>query len=84
MSNTENKTLIHLFEEQIHKTPNATAVVFENRQLTYNQLNNYVNQLANYISSLECVKKGDSISICIKKSEFNIVTLLGVIKCGCS
>ena len=35
----KNKTLNHVFEEQVLKTPNHIAVIFEEEQLTYKQLN---------------------------------------------
>ncbi|MFM5986415.1 MAG: condensation domain-containing protein, partial [Sphaerospermopsis kisseleviana] len=39
-----DKCIHELFEEQVEKTPNAIAVVFENEQLTYQQLNSRANQ----------------------------------------
>ena len=38
-----------LFEQQVARTPNATAVVFKEQQLTYQQLNQKANQLAHYL-----------------------------------
>ncbi|WP_256721136.1 AMP-binding protein, partial [Paenibacillus odorifer] len=39
-------TIHELFEAQVEKTPNAVAVVYEDRQLTYAELNARANQLA--------------------------------------
>ena len=47
-----NKCIHQLFEEQVEKTPDAVAVVFENQQLTYTQLNQKANQLAHHLVSL--------------------------------
>jgi non-ribosomal peptide synthetase component F len=44
-----DKTLAQLFEEQVDKTPNNIAVVFEGEELTYIQLNEKANQLAHAI-----------------------------------
>ena len=41
-----------IFEEQVSKTPDAIAVVSEARQLTYQQLNQKVNQLAHQLQNL--------------------------------
>jgi non-ribosomal peptide synthetase component F/methionyl-tRNA formyltransferase len=41
-----------LFEKQVELTPDAVAVVFEDEQLTYHQLNTRANQLAHYLQSL--------------------------------
>ncbi len=39
----QNSCIHHLFEEQVTRTPNNIAVVFENQQLTYAQLNGQIN-----------------------------------------
>jgi non-ribosomal peptide synthetase component F len=44
-----DKTIHHLFEEQVKKTPDHIAVVFESQQLTYKELNERANQLAHYL-----------------------------------
>ncbi|MGA9378658.1 MAG: condensation domain-containing protein, partial [Phormidium sp.] len=44
-----DKCIHQLFEEQVEKTPDAVALVFENQQLTYAQLNIRANQLAHYL-----------------------------------
>jgi non-ribosomal peptide synthetase component F len=41
-----------LFEAQVERTPNAIAVVFENQQMTYQELNCQANQLAHHLKSL--------------------------------
>jgi non-ribosomal peptide synthetase component F len=49
-----NKTIHQLFEEQVLKTPDNIAVVYENRQLTYAELNQKANQLAHYLLQNFC------------------------------
>jgi non-ribosomal peptide synthetase component F len=50
---TYSDKLFHqLFESQAEKSPNAIAVVFDNQQLTYQQLNHRANQLAHYLQKL--------------------------------
>ncbi|MBK2239035.1 condensation domain-containing protein, partial [Francisella philomiragia] len=44
-----DKTIYELFEEQVKQNPNNIALVFEDKQLTYQELNNKSNQLARYI-----------------------------------
>ena len=46
----KNKTIVDLFEEQVEKTPDNVAVVFNNQKLTYRELNEKANELANYLS----------------------------------
>jgi surfactin family lipopeptide synthetase A len=44
-----DKTVHQLFEEQVRKTPHNIALVYEDEELTYEQLNEKANQLAHYL-----------------------------------
>ncbi|MEH2195511.1 MAG: non-ribosomal peptide synthase/polyketide synthase, partial [Nostoc sp.] len=77
----QNKCIHQLFEEQVQQTPNAVAVVFENQQLTYHELNCRANQLAHYLQSLG-VKADVLVGICVERSLEMIVALLGILKAG--
>ncbi|NET12210.1 MAG: amino acid adenylation domain-containing protein, partial [Okeania sp. SIO1H6] len=77
----QDKCIHQLFEEQVQKTPDAVAVVFEKQQLTYQQLNTKANQLAHYLQSLG-VKPETLVGICINRSPEMIVGLLGILKAG--
>lgn len=71
-----------LFEVQVTKTPNAIAVVFENQQLTYHELNAKANQLAYYLRANYSIKPDDIVALCLDKSEHMLVAILGVLKAG--
>ncbi|MDZ8079245.1 MAG: amino acid adenylation domain-containing protein [Nostoc sp. DcaGUA01] len=77
----QNKCIHQLFEAQVEKTPNAIAVVFENQQLTYRELNNRANQLAHYLKKLG-VKPEVLVGICIERSLLMVVAVLGILKAG--
>ncbi|MEO7532808.1 MAG: amino acid adenylation domain-containing protein, partial [Ferruginibacter sp.] len=77
----ENKSIVDLFEEQVVKTPLATALVFEGEQLTYNELNKRANQLAHYLRS-KGVKRDTLVPICMERSTELIVGILGILKAG--
>ena len=70
-----------LFEEQVAHTPDAVAVVFENQQLTYGELNSRANQLAHYLQSLG-VSADVLVGICVERSLEMLVGLLGILKAG--
>ncbi|MBD2518350.1 amino acid adenylation domain-containing protein, partial [Nostoc sp. FACHB-973] len=70
-----------LFESQCLITPDAVAVVFENQQLTYHQLNSRANQLAHYLRSLG-VGADVLVGICVERSLEMVVGLLGILKAG--
>ncbi len=71
----------HLFEAQVEKTPDAVAVVFENQQLTYQELNKKANQLAHYIQNLG-VKPDTLVGICMERSLEMVVGILAIMKAG--
>jgi len=77
----KDKCIHQLFEEQVEKTPDAIAVVFEQEQLTYQQLNAKANQLAHYLQSLG-VKPETLVGICIERSVEMVIGLLGILKAG--
>ncbi|BAZ48976.1 amino acid adenylation [Nostoc sp. NIES-4103] len=76
-----DKCIHQLFEEQVEKTPDAVAVVFENTQLTYQQLNQRANQLAHHLRSLG-VGPEALVGICLERSLEMIVGLLAILKAG--
>ncbi|MGH7773246.1 MAG: amino acid adenylation domain-containing protein, partial [Candidatus Binatia bacterium] len=70
-----------LFEEQVEQTPDATAVVFEDKQLSYRELNGRANQLARYLRSLG-VGPETLVGIYVERSPEMVVALLGILKAG--
>jgi non-ribosomal peptide synthetase component F len=75
-------TCIHeLFEEQVEKTPGATAVAYEEQSLTYAELNQHANQLAHYLIGFE-VKPEEPVAICVERGIGMVVGLLGILKAG--
>ncbi|NEP57131.1 MAG: amino acid adenylation domain-containing protein [Symploca sp. SIO2G7] len=76
-----SRCLHQLFEEQVEQTPDAVAVVFEDQQLTYRELNARANQLAHYLQKL-CVKPEVLVGICVERSLEMVVGLLGILKAG--
>ena len=77
----KDKTIVDLFEEQVEKTPNNIAVVFEGKQLTYRKLNEKANQLAHYLVSNN-VHVGDIVGIYLQKSLEVIVSMFAILKAG--
>jgi len=76
-----HKCIHHLVEEQAQQTPDAVAVVCENQQLTYAQLNNRANQLAHYLRSLG-LETEQLVGICVERSPLMLVGILGILKAG--
>ncbi|MHC5717877.1 MAG: non-ribosomal peptide synthetase, partial [Nostoc sp.] len=78
----QNKCCIHeLFEAQVERSPDAIAVIFEDEQLTYEELNHRANQLADYLRSLG-VKPEILVGICVERSLEMVIGILGILKAG--
>jgi amino acid adenylation domain-containing protein len=74
--------LLHqLFEAQAAKRPDDIALVFEDRQLTYAQLNARANELAHHLRGLG-VGADVLVGVCIERSFEMLVGLLGILKAG--
>jgi amino acid adenylation domain-containing protein/non-ribosomal peptide synthase protein (TIGR01720 family) len=71
----------HWIEAQANKTPNNIAVVFDNQQLTYQELNAKANNLANHLASLG-VKPETVVALCVERSLDMIVGIFGILKAG--
>jgi amino acid adenylation domain-containing protein len=70
-----------LFEAQASATPDAVAILFEDRELTYAQLNEGANRLAHHLIRLG-VARGDLIGLCMQRSPEMMIGLLGILKAG--
>ncbi|WP_202704128.1 amino acid adenylation domain-containing protein, partial [Flavobacterium sp. UGB4466] len=78
----KDKTIVDLIEEQVAKTPDNIAIVFEDTELTYRELNERSNQLAHYLIENYNIQPDDLIGIQLERSEWMIVSILGVLKSG--
>ncbi len=77
----DGRCIHELFEEQVARTPDEIALIFENRQLRYGGLNQRANQLAHYLRRLG-VGPEVKVGICLERSMDVIVAMLGVLKAG--
>lgn len=77
----EHDPLHRLFEAQVERTPDATALVSAGRQLSYRELNERANQLAHHLRALGV---GPEIvaGIMLERSIATVVSVLAVLKAG--
>lgn len=78
----KDKTIIALFEEQVAKTPDNIAVVFEDQQLTFKELNEKANSLAYYLKNTLHIKNNDIIGVMVNRSLEVIISILAILKSG--
>ncbi len=78
----QEEQLIHeLFEARVLADPQAVAVVYEDRHLSYGELNARANQVAHRLRTLG-VRPDDRVAICVERSLELVVGLLGILKAG--
>ncbi|WP_009631984.1 non-ribosomal peptide synthetase [Synechocystis sp. PCC 7509] len=79
--NYPDKCIQQIFEEQVNNNPSAIALVHNNEQITYQQLNEQSNQIAHHLQNLGVVPDV-IVGICLEKSPLIIIAILGILKAG--
>ena len=74
-------TLPALFEAQVERSPEAIALVFEERTLSYAELNAQANRLAHLLIG-RGIGPEDLVALALPRSTEMIVALLGILKAG--
>jgi len=69
------------FDGAVKKNPQGLAILFEERQLTYTQLNAWVNRISHYLLS-QGIKKGDCVAIFMENRPELIACILACAKIG--
>ncbi|WP_327097049.1 amino acid adenylation domain-containing protein [Nocardia vinacea] len=73
----------HLIEHTVRAYPNAPAVEFGDRIMSYSQLNAYANRIARQLVAVG-VKMGDAVGLCVDRSIDQIAAVVGIVKAGCA
>ncbi len=77
----ESATLHGLIEAQVQRSPDATALIFEQQRLTYRELDQRANQVAHGLRG-RGVENGGRVGVCMERSVEMVVALLGILKAG--
>ena len=78
----KDKTIHELFEEQVIKTTDKIALVYEKTELTYRELNDRANQLAHYLQNNYDIKQDTLVGLCLERDENMLIAILAVLKSG--
>ena len=76
-----NLCIHELFEREVEKNPNNTSVIYEDVSLTYSQLNEKANRLANYLLA-HGLQKEEPVAVFLERSIEMVIALLGILKAG--
>ncbi len=79
----KDRTIVQLFEEQVLKTPNKVAVSFENKTLTYDELNKRANKLAHGLI-MKGMKQENIVALMVSHSLELFIGIMGALKAGCA
>jgi len=63
--------------------PKKKCIIFENQEITYEQLDNYVNKLSFFLTDNLKIKKGDRILLDLQSSPHFIISYYAILKSGC-
>ena len=75
-------TIVELFEKQVQLNSSKKALIVNDEQISYDELNQNANRIAN--SLLKIVNPKSSIVVFLSRSKELIYSILGVLKAGCS
>ncbi len=75
------RSLPQMFEAQVERTPDATAVVFRGTSITYREFNARANQLANLLIARGATR-GDSVGVLMDRSTEMVLSLYAALKAG--
>lgn len=77
----ESSTLVSLLTEQARRTPDQPAVVYNERTITYRELDEKTNQLGRYLQK-KGVKEEVITGICVERSIGMVLGIVGILKAG--
>ncbi len=77
----KEKTMHGLFEKQAEKNPGNVALITDDRQMTYGELNERANRLAGYLID-KGVRNGDLVGLVVQRDFEMIIGMFAILKCG--
>lgn len=77
-----DKTLVDIFEAQVKQTPDHTAVCFENRKMTYRELDEKAGAVASYLQQQQGIGRGDLVGIMLEREWMLMPVIYGILKAG--
>ncbi|CAM1358028.1 amino acid adenylation domain-containing protein [Tenacibaculum xiamenense] len=82
IAHPKDKTLVDIFNEQVVNAPENIALVYDNKKLTYQELDDLSNQLANYLLTNYTISSENPIGVSLERSDWLVVSFLAILKVG--
>ena len=76
------ETIVTLFEAIAGRQPGQPAVIYEETELTYEELNRRANRMASALAREHHVAAGDFVGVMVARSQWSVIAFLAVLKCG--
>ncbi|MEL7148852.1 MAG: amino acid adenylation domain-containing protein, partial [Bacteroidota bacterium] len=76
-----DNTVLSMFQEQVKRTPDHTAITLYNQEITYQQLDQQSDKLAAYLLA-EGLEKGNVVALMAERSIETLTGILGILKAG--
>lgn len=77
----KDKTIVELFEEKVKESYSKNAIVFEDKSITYAELNEKSNQIARFLRK-KGIKPNDVVGIMLNRSIELVTCMMGILKAG--
>ncbi len=78
----EHNKIHHLFEKSVESFADKTALTFQSEVITYQQLNNQANEIANLLVQQYSILPGEIVALALERSELLPIAILGILKTG--
>ena len=78
----ENKTILDLYKEQLENNGDAIAIIFDDKEITFNELESLSNKMAIYLKNEFSIQKQDLVAIKLHRSEWMQIAIVAVLKLG--
>ncbi|WP_306352312.1 non-ribosomal peptide synthetase [Flavobacterium sp. '19STA2R22 D10 B1'] len=78
----ETLNVLEAFQRQIQENPDHVAIVFQDKKITFKELDIISNQLANCLINQYQIQKEDLVGVLLDRSEWMVIAILGILKSG--
>ena len=80
---SSHDTIQAMIESRVQTNPDTVALVYQDQEITYAQMNERANQLARHIQQ-QGVNPGEKIALCSRRGPDLVISLLAILKAGCA